>query len=62
MLEAFFVLLFIVLYLGNKSFSTEDNLLMKNKIPFFAFWTILKIKLTVKTEKLPLNIWTIEVG
>ena len=46
-----FVLLFIVLYLGNKSFSTKNNFLVKKESPFSLFLTIFKIKLAIKTEK-----------
>ena len=46
-----FVLLFIVLYLGNESFSTKNNLLIKKETPFSVFWTIFKMKLAMKTEK-----------
>ena len=46
-----FVLLFIVLYLGNKSFPTKNNLLMKKESPFSVFWTIFMMTLGIKTEK-----------
>ena len=46
-----FVLLFIVLYLGNKSLSTKNNLPIKKESPLSVFWTIFKIKLAIKTKK-----------
>ena len=46
-----FVLLLIVLYLGNKSFSIKNNFLVKKESPLSVFWTIFKIKLAIKTEK-----------
>ena len=46
-----FVLLFIVLYLGKKSFSSKNNFLVKKESSFSVFWIIFKIKLAIKTEK-----------
>ena len=46
-----FVLLFIVLYHGNESFSSKNILLIKKESRLCVFWTNFKVIPAIKTKK-----------